>query len=322
MTFPNLIDYKQAIGNASARLATLDAVPVADPTGAPHFVAGNFAGVFKMQKADGSLVALKCFTRTVPQLERRYKEIAAFAKSAKSPYFIGFDFLPDELYVTSKTVRSGDYPVLCMPWVEARSLGAVAALLVERKKPVALARLAQAWARLCLHMVEQGVAHGDLKHDNVLVTSEGRLRLIDYDSVFLPGLRGLKSPSLGSPNFQHPHRNEGHFDADIDHVSMLSLLVSLRHLVFQPDDHARYHNGENLLFRRDDFLNPAGSELFKRVAESPDLFVRDWAGGLAKCCAGRAVGIPGVKAALKAAVKLEAAPEQPGMKWFFYRRLA
>ena len=153
MTFPNLIDYKQAIGNASARLATLDAVPVADPTGAPHFVAGNFAGVFKMQKADGSLVAL-------------------------------------------------------------------------------------------------------------------------------------------------------------------------RHLVFQPDDHARYHNGENLLFRRDDFLNPAGSELFKRVAESPDLFVRDWAGGLAKCCAGRAVGIPGVKAALKAAVKLEAAPEQPGMKWFFYRRLA
>ncbi len=61
---------------------------------------------------------------------------------------------------------------------------------------VRFATLSRAWANMCLELLSMGIAHGDLKHDNVLVTPDGKLRLIDYDSMFTPHLRGLKSVLL------------------------------------------------------------------------------------------------------------------------------
>lgn len=322
MAFPNLTDYKNAVANSQARFASLDAVPVNDKMGNPLFLAGNFAGVFKMTKADGTAVAVKCFTRSVPDLEKRYGEISHFAKNSGSPYFIGLDFLPDELFVTSKLAGNGDYPVLCMPWIEARSIGAVVALLCERDKRVALSRLTQAWARICLDLLARNVAHGDLKQDNVLVTQEGRLRLIDYDSMFLPKLKGLRSIALGSPNFQHPGRDETHYDESMDHVSMLTILLTLRFLVFEPQAFAQYFNGENILFKREDFQDPGSSELMRQMRGSSDLFISDWAKRLERSCAGRDITVSGLKAVLNAATRLDANAEQPGLKWFFYRRVA
>ena len=320
MALPNLTDYKTAVVNANARFATLNVVPLEDHTGNPVFMAGNFAGVFKMMAADGSVLAVKCFTRKIANIEQRYREIAAFTKSSGSPFFVRFDYLPNELYVTSKLVPHGEFPVLAMPWIEARTIGAVVQLLCEREKTVALARLTQAWARLCLDLLDRGVAHGDLKHDNVLVTNDGKIRLIDYDSMYLPALRGLKSTALGSPHFQHPKRNEQHFGADLDHVSMLTVLLSLRYLTFHPQAFSRYHNGENILLSRQDLLSLRQSELFAQMLNSPDMFISDWARRLENSCAGNDISVAGLGMVLKAALRLEAEVEQPGLKWFFYRR--
>ena len=322
MSFPNLTDYKNAVANAGARFATVKATPVRDAQGNPAFLAGNFAGVFKMVGADGAPLAVKCFTRKIPHLERRYGAIAAFIKSSGSPHFVPFQFLSGEIYVTSRLVPHGDFPVLTMPWVEARNLGAVVALLCERNKPAALARLGQAWAQLCLDLLDRGVAHGDLKHDNVLVTDQGKLRLIDYDSMYLPALQGLTSSALGSPHFQHPLRNESHFHGELDHVSMLSVLLALRHLIFHPQDYARYHNGENILLRRQDLADPRHSDLLRQMKNSPDMFIKDWALRLESCCVGGDIAVTGLKAALKAALRLDTAVEQPGLKWILYRRMA
>ena len=319
MTFPILTDYKIAVTNAKARFATLDVIPHMDERRNPKFLAGNFAGVFKMTAADGSVLAVKCFTRDMSELERRYRAVAKFVKSARSSYFVRLDYLPSELYVTSPIAGAGEYAVVAMPWVEGRSMGAVIQALCAKGNSRALAGLTRAWARLCLDLLGRGIAHGDLKHDNVLVSPEGTLLLIDYDSMYLPELRGLRCPLLGGVNFQHPARSEAHFDPLLDHFSMLVILLSLRALVLEPGLFQSHHNGENIILTGEDFADPAKSALLSHMSKSKDYFIADWADKLVKSCGIRSLQVRGLSAMLKAATKLDISAESPGVKWLFYR---
>ena len=318
MTFPILNDYKAAMSNAKTRFASLDITPQLDHRQNPVFNAGNFAGVFKVAKADGTLMAVKCFIRDIPNLEQRYRAINRFIKKAGSPYFIDLEFHPTEVYVLSKIAGSGEFPVVTMPWIAGRSISTVVKLLCERDNRPALAGLTRAWAKLCLDLLNHGAAHGDLKHDNVIITPEGRLRLIDYDSMFLPELKGLASPLLGGINFQSPARDERHFQADIDHFSMLVMLLSLRALVFQPDLFAQYNNGENIILSRQDFVAPQSSSLLQGLIKSEDFFVADWAKRLLQVCQTGALAVQGIKSLLNSALRLDVAAEKPGAKRFFY----
>lgn len=318
MTFPILNDYKLAVANAKARFATLDFTPHLDSRRNPLFLAGNFAGVFKVEKPDGTQMAVKCFIREIPHLEKRYRTVADFIRKAGSPFFIPLDYHPAEVFVISAIAGSGEFPVVTMPWVTGRSLAAVVKLLCDRDNRQALGGLTRAWARLCLDLLGRGVAHGDLKHDNVLVTAEGRLLLIDYDSMYLPQFKGMTSPLLGGVNFQNPARNERHFDAEVDHFSMLVTLLSLRALVFAPDLFDRYHNGENIILSQQDFLAPADSPLIRQLAGSDDFFVADWTGRLVRACRTGALKFQGMAAILRAALKTDMQREGPGARRLLY----
>ena len=318
MTFPILNDYKVAMANAKARFATLEFTPHLDSRRSPLFLAGNFAGVFKVEKPDGSHMAVKCFIRDLPHLEKRYQQVANFVKRAGSPYFIPIDYHPAEVFIVSAIAGSGEFPVVTMPWVSGRSLAAVVKLLCEKDNRQALGGLTRAWARLCLDLLGRGIAHGDLKHDNVLITAEGRLLLIDYDSMFLPQFKGMASPLLGGVNFQNPARNERHFDTEVDHFSMLVMLVSLRALVFAPDLFARHHNGENIILSHQDFVAPASSPLFQRLLGSDDFFLADWTKRLVRACQTGSLRVQGMPAIMRAAMKTDSSRADPGAKRLLY----
>ncbi len=317
MPLPLINDYKAAIANAKGRFATLDFDPHLDARRSPVFLAGNFAGVFKVAARDGAPMAVKCFTREVPDLPRRYAAVAKFSRSAQCPYMVPLTFLPAEVFVTSRVAPHADYPVVTMPWIDGRGIGAIAELLCQRGNAVALAGLTRAWSRLCLDLLQRGIAHGDLKHDNILVSPEGRLKLIDYDSMFLPELKGLPSTMLGGVNFQHPKREVRHFDPTIDHFSMLVILLSLRALTFAPELFARHHNGENIILARGDFAAPDQSALFKGFAASPDHYVRDWSGHLVKATKSPGIRVAGIEGILKSAAKIDANPAKPPPKGLF-----
>jgi serine/threonine protein kinase len=314
MPFPLINDYKAAIANAKGRFATLDVRPHLDARCSPVFLAGNFAGVFKMVTPEGEHVAVKCFTREVSDLPRRYAAVAKFCRTAQCPYVVPLRFLPAEVFVTSSVAPHADYAVVTMPWVDGRGLGAVVQILCQRENAPALAGLTRAWSRLCLDLLQRGVAHGDLKHDNVLVGQDGALKLIDYDSMYLPELKGLASTMLGGVNFQHPRREVRHFDGTIDHFSMLVILLSLRALTFQPDLLKRHHNGENLVLTKSDFTRPDSSDLLRQWALSPDFHVRDWTEHLIKAAKAPMIRITAMEALLKAAAKVEAVPAKPPTK--------
>jgi serine/threonine protein kinase len=308
MTLPLINDYKHAVANPKGRFVSLDITPLRDARSNPILLAGNFAGVFKMHDSHGQLLALKCFTRDIDHLDRRYPAVADFIKTAQSPYFLPMKFHPKEIFVTSSIAPHKDYPVVTMPWLNGRSLSALTQSLCAAKKHRALAGMAIAWSRLCLDLLKRGIAHGDLKHDNVFVTTDGKLKLLDYDSMFLPKLKGLSSPVLGSINFQHPLRNTKHFDTTIDHFSMLVILLSLRALIFEPELFEEFHNGENLIFCREHFIAPETAPLVFRLAKCPDIFVRDWTQILVKAAKSRAISVAGISGIMKTALKLDETP--------------
>ena len=305
MTLPLIADYKTAIANAKARFATLKVVALLDAQRHPQFLAGNFAGVFKVRDESGALVAVKCFTRDMPDLERRYRALSKFIKTAKPAYMVDLEYLPAELFVTSSIATSGDYPVVTMPWLEGSTIGAATETLCRRDNRKALAALTRAWAKLCFDLLQRGIAHGDLKHDNVIITPDSKLKLIDYDSMYLPELKGLPATLLGGINYQHPLRNASHFDETVDHFSILVMLLSLRALTFEPGLLETYDNGENLIFSRDDFQRPDSSQLIGRLLKSPDYYVREWTGLLMRSCNSRSIKVPGLKEIIVTASKLD-----------------
>jgi hypothetical protein len=109
-----------------------------------------------------------------------------------------------------------------------------------------------------------GVAHGDLQHGNILV-GHGRLRLIDYDTMFLPALAGLAQTAYGHRNYQHPQRRTAPFDSRLDRFSSIVIYTALIALSADRSLWPRFNDGENLLFRVHDFTSNGHSELFRAL---------------------------------------------------------
>ena len=307
MTFPIVTDYKTAMRNAPDRFASLDVKPFFGENGDPVFMAGNFAAVFKATlNGDEAATAVKCFIRDLPDLEERYRAIARLNRRVEAPYLIDVAFLPRGVFVKSAIAPSGEYPVVTMPWIEGKTLGGVVERFCAKQYRKGLATLTRAWAGICLDLLGKGIAHGDLKHDNVLVTREGQLKLIDYESMFLPELKELRSVLLGGASYQHPRRDLRHFGRSLDHFSMLVITLSLRALTMDPGLHATFNTGENIILSRQDFLDPRRSEIVNLLLECPDALVRDWTDRLIKASRSDLIAVPGLERVLRRARRASA----------------
>jgi serine/threonine protein kinase len=290
------------MSNASGRFSVLDLEPVLDADGSPVFLAGNYAVVFKViSGSEKALSAVKCFIRDIPELETRQAAIINHINKSKSRYLIDLVFLPNELFVTSSIAESGEYSVVVMPWIEGTSLGSVLKKLCGKDHRKGLAALTRALAHICQDMLSRGIAHGDLKHDNILVTPEGQLRLIDYDSMYTPQMKGMRSTQLGGASYQHPLRDTWHFDASLDRFSMLVMTLSMRALAIDPGLYERFNTGENIIFTATDFKDVMGSALFGHLRKSPDALVRAWTRALQKSCQARTIAVPGLDKILRQA---------------------
>ncbi|OEJ64950.1 protein kinase domain-containing protein [Magnetovibrio blakemorei] len=309
MTFPIINDYRHAIKNAANRFANLRVKPILDAHGEPVFMAGNFAAVFKARVAPGDqMVAIKLFTRDLPQLEMRQTSIAKTIERLGARYLIDVGYMPREIYVSSKIAGDAEYPLVVMPWTEGLSMGNVVEKMCATQNKKGLFALSKAWSNLCLSMLSSGIAHGDLKHDNVLITLDGQLRLIDYDSMYVPQLKGLKSVLMGGASYQHPRRNTNHFDATQDHFSILVIALSLRALTLDPSLYEVFNTGENIILSHDDFASNMQTALIQRLLASPDPLLRSWTSLLLRVAASNSIQVPRLTRILKDARKAPAEP--------------
>ena len=74
------------------------------------------------------------------------------------------------------------------------------------------------------------IGHGDIQPGNIIVSNKGgklELKIIDYDNMYVPGVKHLSSNELGLPNFQHPARSEHDFIPEIDRFSHITIYLRL-----------------------------------------------------------------------------------------------
>src|SRR5690606_13181464 len=97
-----------------------------------------------------------------------------------------------------------------------------------------------------------------------------KIKLIDYDGMYVPPLDNHKSFENGRSEFQHPKRTLNHFNSEIDRFSIWVIITALEALKYDKalwDEvmQGGYNTLDNFLFIAQDFLNPSDSKLFERL---------------------------------------------------------
>ncbi len=269
MPWPTMSDYQDAL--QSPRITFQDSelqrgVPVTDRLGLPKPVTGGFASVYQMN-CDGRRWAVRCFLHYHQDMEQRYASIGRCLQESRLPYMAGFQFLRNGVRVQGQW-----YPVLKMEWVDGEPLNSYVDRI--RKDKEALRRLADQFSRMTRDLRRCNIAHGDLQHGNIMVVGES-LKLVDYDGMFVPQLRGMPSHEIGHPNYQHPRRNDRDFGPYLDNFAEWVIHLSLVALSIQPELWDIAGGGdEQLLFTQKDFVDPRSSKVLKALAESPNESLR------------------------------------------------
>ena len=261
MQYPLISEYLAAIREANDNLDKLShLVPVLDKYGEPYRSSGAFAVVFKMKdEQTGKCYALKCFTEEQEGRAEAYRQIAEELEFVDSPYITSVKYLEKELFVDSNC-EDEEFPVLLMDWIEGETMETyVAANYTDTH---AMSMLCYRFCKMAAWLRSQSFAHGDIKPDNIMVRPDGTLTLVDYDGMFVPAMKGQKSPTVGTKDFSHPLRTIDDFDETIDDFALASIALSLKAISLNPSLLDEYGASDRLLFSAADYIDLSKSKTF------------------------------------------------------------
>jgi hypothetical protein len=230
--------------------------------GTPRPRSGGFAVTYKMSKA-GNSWAVRCFHREVHDRRERYQAISKFLAPQSGGEFAEFSFQDRGILIDNQ-----QYPIVKMAWVDGPTLGNYVAQHVHDAS--VLSSIEAGFRRLLNRTEQLQIAHGDLQHGNVIV-EQGKVRLVDYDGMFVPGMQPVRSAELGHVNYQSPLRTEEDFGPGVDRFSGVVISLALQAIRERPDLWDTYSTGENLLFQRSDFVDPEGSPLLADLRSIPKI---------------------------------------------------
>ena len=266
MQYPLISEYVRAIQDASSNLDKLaHLVPVLDDHGEPYRSSGAFAVVFKMQdKSSGKYYALKCFTEEQEGRADAYRQIADELDLLDSPYITSVKYMEKELFVDSQC-EEDEFPVLLMDWVEGETMETYIAANYHNQS--AMSMLCYRFGKMAAWLRSQSFAHGDVKPDNIIISPDGSLTLVDYDGMFVSSMKGSKSPTIGTKDFCHPLRTMDDFDETIDDFSLASIALSLKAISMKSILLDIYGASDRLLFSENDYRNPSNSKVISALQE-------------------------------------------------------
>ena len=266
MQYPLISEYVKAIQDAGDNLEQLAYLtPVLDDHGEPYRSSGAFAVVFKMQdKSTGKYYALKCFTEEQEGRADAYRQIADELDMVDSPYITSVKYMEKELFVDSQC-EEDEFPVLLMDWVEGETMEAYIAANYHNQSAMSL--LCYRFGKMAAWLRLQSFAHGDVKPDNIIIRPDGSLTLVDYDGMFVPSMKGSKSPTIGTKDFSHPLRTVDDFDETIDDFSLASITLSLKAISMNSTLLETYGASDRLLFSENDYRNPSNSKVISALQE-------------------------------------------------------
>ena len=266
MQYPLISEYVRAIQDASNNLDKLaHLVPVLDDHGEPYRSSGAFAVVFKMKdEQTGKCYALKCFTEEQEGRAEAYRQIADELEFVDSSYITSVKYLDKEIFVDS-SCEEDEFPVLLMDWIDGETMETYIA--ENYQDNYAMAMLCYRFCKMAAWLRSQPFAHGDIKPDNIMIRPDGNLTLVDYDGMFVPAMKGQKSPTIGTKDFSHPLRTVDDFDETIDDFALTSIALSLKVISMNSKLLDTYGASDRLLFSESDYRNPSNSKVISALQE-------------------------------------------------------
>ena len=266
MQYPLISEYVRAIQDASDNLGELThLVPVLDDHGEPYRSSGAFAVVFKMKDEQiGKCYALKCFTEEQEGRAEAYRQIADELEFVDSSYITSVKYLDKEIFVDS-SCEEDEFPVLLMDWIDGETMENYIA--ENYQDNYAMAMLCYRFCKMAAWLRSQPFAHGDIKPDNIMVRPDGNLTLVDYDGMFVPAMKGQKSPTIGTKDFSHPLRTVDDFDETIDDFALASIALSLKAISMNSKLLDTYGASDRLLFSESDYRTPSSSKAISALQD-------------------------------------------------------
>ena len=253
MNYPLISEYIESIKHSEDKFNVLSTLrPVYDEAGEIVMSSGNFAVVFKMKdESSGKLYAVKCFLKEQEGRDIAYQQITDELEYVSSNYLCSIKYFQKELFVDSTVSSDTEFPVLLMDWVEGVTLDKYVHQHISDK--YALQLITYQFCNMAAWLMTQPFAHGDLKPDNILVTEDGALVLVDYDGMYVPAMQGQKARELGSPDYRHPLRTEDCFNEHIDDFPLALIGMSLKAIALDSSLLKNNARSDSLLFSESDF---------------------------------------------------------------------
>ena len=266
MQYPLISEYVRAIQDANNNLDKLaHLVPVLDDHGEPYRSSGAFAVVFKMKdEQTGKCYALKCFTEEQEGRAEAYRQIADELEFVDSSYITSVKYLDKEIFVDS-SCEEDEFPVLLMDWIDGETMENYIA--ENYQDNYIMAMLCYRFCKMAAWLRSQPFAHGDIKPDNIMVRPDGNLTLVDYDGMFVPAMKGQKSPTIGIKDFSHPLRTVDDFNETIDDFALASIALSLKAISLRPSLLDEYGGADRLLFSAEDYRDLSKSKVVVSLSE-------------------------------------------------------
>lgn len=223
---------------------------------------GGFSMVYPIV-CPGEKFALRCWYANIGDGKFRYQEIDKYLKQTKLKYFVDFNYVEEGLSINGKK-----WDTIRMKWVDAH--GFKEYLSINIKSPEKIKSLAIDFLAMVAQLHAVNIAHGDLQHGNMLVSKKGEIILVDYDSLYVPGLKGELDLVKGLKGYQHPARfdNNKFVNEKLDYFSELVIFLSLIAISENSSLWNKYmvEDSEQLLFTPYDFSDPLNSEIFDELS--------------------------------------------------------
>ncbi len=241
---------------------------------------GGRAAVFQAHVPGGGRLAVRIsITTAADQLRVPYLALARWVEANPMPFLARTEWVDGGLVVDTNEVS-----LLKMEWVEGTTLDDYVDDCIGAGRDADLLRLAEDWRAAMAAMSSARIAHGDLHAQNILIDHgrvSGRVRFVDYDSLWLPELNELPG-EVGHQAYQHPLRRWGeHMDA----FGAAVVYLSLRAVAVRPALWKDFHRGDmTLLIEEPDLFGDDERGIWSEMARHPEPFVRDLAAELRRWC--------------------------------------
>lgn len=270
MGWPTPQDYNEAIQNTEHCFFDPElkkGVVELNKLGLPASITGSFASVYSVS-TNATRYAVRCLLNDIPDQQLRYERLSKAICSDSLEYTTDFEYQKEGIKVGDKA-----YPIVKMAWLAGENLDIYVEKNFSKKRKIAALR--KSFLEMSRALLNEGFAHGDLQHGNIIITEDG-IRLVDYDGMFVPSLTGLQSNELGHRNYQHPQREKQHFGPYLDNFSAWVIDTTLLCIETDPTLYKQWHSGnETILFELKDFNNPHESKLFEALESHESEVIRN-----------------------------------------------